>query len=400
MSMPSQSDLPVRAPLNANNSWVITQARKIIGYYDRYAVEDWLDEVTDDEISICRSLNHFKAHSMGHPAGELGNYDPDCTVLSQNTIEKLEAVAAEIEAIGAALTKSERYDGDKEDNSSDNSVTFFTVPDRRADWNGSSSSSYESLVSGLTDWEALLNRKELLCLHSESSDSEADVKPGTEPENETEDEDKHRVGRTLTRVTSRSHRIASSPSPIHPRSSADEYFYHVDHPKYHEAYCRANEEGEFLTEHRYGTIEVVESPIERGPEPMPGLRRPRPSIGRTGTLDSIPESFDSTSESHGSDIRWCHDAPSPTTPGMVLFACGRKPLAPEIVRPVPQRAGYLAVPSLSTTLFRDSPFVSEEVIAASKAPALILNTSEDAVAQEETNMEVDEGKLSVNVEFA
>ncbi|KAI0452179.1 hypothetical protein F5B21DRAFT_351142 [Xylaria acuta] len=115
MSSPNKSAPLMRPPLSATNSWVISRARELIGYDGYGTVEQWLDNVTNDSKNennsfspgerkrgnhTSKSPDHEHGSSRrGHPAGELHDYDPDCTLFSQKTIaEVLEAAAAEIEA--------------------------------------------------------------------------------------------------------------------------------------------------------------------------------------------------------------------------------------------------------------------------------------------------------------
>jgi len=97
MSSPSQSQKLVRPPVNASNTWIIRNARELIGYYDRYGIEDWLDEVVDTGISP-QNLDTIHSTMRGHPAGRPESYDPNSEVLSLDTVQNLESIAAEIEA--------------------------------------------------------------------------------------------------------------------------------------------------------------------------------------------------------------------------------------------------------------------------------------------------------------
>ncbi|KAI1754178.1 hypothetical protein F4782DRAFT_528620 [Xylaria castorea] len=131
MSSPNKSALPLKPPLNATNSWVVSRAREFIGYDAYGTVEQWLDDVTDDgenendnNNNGSRSGNNTSksptgdhgSSRRGHPAGELEDYDPDCTLFSQKTIiEVLEAAAAEMEAghssdSDGAVQPPERWD--------------------------------------------------------------------------------------------------------------------------------------------------------------------------------------------------------------------------------------------------------------------------------------------------
>ncbi|KAI1422844.1 hypothetical protein F5Y12DRAFT_581147 [Xylaria sp. FL1777] len=105
----SLSTKPIKPPLHATNSWVISHARDLIDYDGYGGFEQWLDR-TDSNVSentegdagksaclqICSSSD---LRATSHPAGVLEDYDPDCSLLSQKTIvETLETVAAEMEA--------------------------------------------------------------------------------------------------------------------------------------------------------------------------------------------------------------------------------------------------------------------------------------------------------------
>ncbi|KAI0857125.1 hypothetical protein F4860DRAFT_367899 [Xylaria cubensis] len=114
MSSPLKLPLPIK-PLNATNSWVTQRARELIGS-DASAIEQWLNDVTEDEDNEntnnknnnnkCRHGNNanksltdnYRLTKCGHPAGNLEDYDPDYTLLSPKTIMRVLEAAAEIEA--------------------------------------------------------------------------------------------------------------------------------------------------------------------------------------------------------------------------------------------------------------------------------------------------------------
>ncbi|KAI0441733.1 hypothetical protein F4803DRAFT_551864 [Xylaria telfairii] len=122
MSSPTKSTQLIKPPLNATNSWVIRHARDLIGYDGYGAVEQWLDDVNDvdndsnnesnfinkhennhensHENKLSKSPHHGHCSSrLGHAAGELKEYDPDCPLFSQKTIvEVINVAAVETEA--------------------------------------------------------------------------------------------------------------------------------------------------------------------------------------------------------------------------------------------------------------------------------------------------------------
>jgi hypothetical protein len=97
MTSASQSQKPLRPPISASNTWIIRNARELIGYYDRYGIEDWLDEVGDSGMSP-QTPDTIHSTMRSHPAGRLESYDPNNTILSLDTILDMESTAAEIEA--------------------------------------------------------------------------------------------------------------------------------------------------------------------------------------------------------------------------------------------------------------------------------------------------------------
>ncbi|KAI0390172.1 hypothetical protein F5Y17DRAFT_462022 [Xylariaceae sp. FL0594] len=97
--MPSISQS--RPPINASNTWIIHNARELIGYYDRFGIEDWLDEVEEGTGTFPSPPNSDMlccSTMPGHPVGKSKNYDAANRVLSLDTIMNLELMATEIEA--------------------------------------------------------------------------------------------------------------------------------------------------------------------------------------------------------------------------------------------------------------------------------------------------------------
>ncbi|KAI1187433.1 hypothetical protein F5B17DRAFT_430576 [Nemania serpens] len=165
--MPSSSEkpnTPTRAPLNATNSWIISQARELIDYNEYDAILQWLEDVPDDadEFLQWNSGNDTGKSSdypdeassvRDHPAGEIEDYDQDRVVFSQKSIiERLEDAAAALEG--------RLYEGD-DDTESYASGSFAATsshvsPSSTSDWD-SGSADYQPLSSdsGVSDHQSL-----------------------------------------------------------------------------------------------------------------------------------------------------------------------------------------------------------------------------------------------------
>ncbi|KAI1739765.1 hypothetical protein F4680DRAFT_134886 [Xylaria scruposa] len=178
MSSPEKFPLPFK-PLNATNSWVIQRARELISS-DAYAIEQCLNDVTEDDDNGDNSNNHENRHGQkanssptgdhvsikyGHPAGELEDYDPDYTLLSPETIIRVLEAAAEIEA------------GYSRDNDG-----ALLPPEYRDDVSSSSivSSGYRYLPSDSIEEEPLLDQYQFQNLRDADLQLTIDENPATE----------------------------------------------------------------------------------------------------------------------------------------------------------------------------------------------------------------------------
>ncbi|KAI8627382.1 hypothetical protein F5Y19DRAFT_177403 [Xylariaceae sp. FL1651] len=336
MSSPKQSNLPERIPLNATNSWVLDHARPLLDY-ERGTVEQWLSEVTDDEydeLTTGKLSTHVEARpkSLGHPAGSLSDYNPDCAILSQKTIEMLEASVAEefSDEEGSFFTSLDRCSESDSDMSSSLFFDCGSVLNRNqnlgtsADGVSELDSGHDSAPTGRPDDFADLEETWNCSLISSPVSTQAsEIDSGSEAES----------SRGRSRCRSRRNTLVS---PVCPPSQS---------PRYSADDCST-----------------------RCPSPLPSMRshdaRPIPTVPWGSTLDSIPEMF--------IPERGYHVLPSPARPGVWFSSVRRKILAPEIVRPIPQRAECLGVPSPSRTHFHSSPFMDQGSMVACEVPTLVF----------------------------
>ncbi|KAI0413204.1 hypothetical protein F5X98DRAFT_379012 [Xylaria grammica] len=373
---------PMRLPVNATNGWVILHARDLIDY-DSYDVEKWLDGI-DDNYDVVdekyKGMNHGKfpdhdVEMMGvaaavarHPAGELGEYDPDHIAFSQlSIVERLEAMAVELESGygGDNGTESSSFVTSPEDLSDTDDASSFSAP-------SSPSSYYSFLPSDSLEGDSLLSDRSSTnpgsTAGSEISRVDEKHSPASYPSREplslphtapataaTQAEAAphvhdlaHKHPRPSSRTLSTSISPSTSPSQFLTVPQARRSRRKLQHQRMrHEIPAPASASASAFTEAR---PHPLASEILRSPSPVPSLRaEPRAAsvpgeMGAPGT----PLAFLSTAEAQ--------TKPKPRL--RISRNAGRAPRpAPEIVRPQPQRAGTLFVPSPSRTLFAASPFV-------------------------------------------
>ncbi|KAJ2990054.1 hypothetical protein NUW58_g3149 [Xylaria curta] len=362
--MSPTTSLLMKPPLNATNSWVISHARELIEY-DRYQIEQWLDEVIDDgdddEQAKSNTQNHTDKpadHSLsncGHPAGELRDYDPDCIAFSLNDIvENLENAASETEArdpgdgtfldglgtsSSAYSTFCYQYDG--LDSLEGEPLLDSYRNDLRSTTSGTSNRGPNDMTySPVSD----------VHLFSPSSSLDAKLVPRLEIGWDIHTE-KEVWNITLTHSTSKELSFSSKPSP----STSQTQFLTLA-PASHMLKARCDRSPYTYT--RPSTVTLPS--VERCTSPVPSVR---------GSYHISP--FPDLS-------------PTSKRPGLRVSKSGITLAAPEVIRPVPQQAERLIVPCLSRNYFQTSPFQDQWLV--DDIPVLTCEAIEGA--KEEAGIEM------------
>ncbi|KAI3339008.1 hypothetical protein F4824DRAFT_508950 [Ustulina deusta] len=381
----SSSNEPMKPPLNATNSWVIRRARDLIGY-DNYDIEQWLDNVTDDDINENNANDTGKSPvypetSSGTDLGEPEDYDLDRRAISEKTIvETLEAVAAEMEA-------------SHHDDESYNSASFVTSAEHSCDIDeiaSHSSSSlshrYQYLPSDSLENQSLIghcqgtNSGSTIGSGTRNADSDdstpsrlasdTDTISGVEPESER--------SRRLVRLRSSSNTLSSPMSPS--RSKPRSQFLTVPRPAHLTAkprHSRPSRQGSrgYIRPHTYADAFAHRPEIERCPSPMPHVRLPAPPNPSSSTC--TPLSSHPIPASMSGHI----SSPQSLTPSRPRLRLSRnregETPALETVRPLPQQAGRLLVPQTPRTHFVASPFADPNGCVGHEIPALIVEEDEE-----------------------
>ncbi|KAI1362763.1 hypothetical protein F5Y08DRAFT_341285 [Xylaria arbuscula] len=312
MSSPNK---PITPPLHATNSWIITRARAMIDYDSYGSIEDWLENVEDDDDDTIKSLDTV------HPAGEIEDYDQDHQVLTpMSVVERLEVAAAKLEALHHGA--DEEHESDCED--------VLSMP---------SSLSFRSGGYGHLPSDSLENEP-LVC---DRRDANPETAVGAEkilvPSSQT------------TSDNSASSQVLAVP----PR-----------------AYTARERQGKKANRQRrkrftiprlnsYSDMDNLNEglSIERGLSPIPRIRRWTSSRRRSSSRASsasissrrIPEQdpvsseIVSTSEAASTQNTSSQSPTQSNSLRLRISKCRQTP-SPEILSPVPQRAGQLLVPGV------------------------------------------------------
>ncbi|KAI0874333.1 hypothetical protein GGS24DRAFT_516682 [Hypoxylon argillaceum] len=381
--------LPAEAPLYATNSWVISRSRALINY-DKYdAVAQWLDEVTDEEgekIDAGKALSRSERGPdqvrvlCGHAAGELEDYDSDCCILSPNTIvERLEAVAAEMEARHHEDNNDDSHEYRDDDSSSSSSLLSY----------------YYSLASGSLETESILiGYKDPNFIKEANSGTmtngnldQATTNPilgrnrplpstldsGAMPGKGMKANPSRSTDESLNKVSPTQNGVRSNVTSKPPKRSklstllkapkTKTPFLTAPQPQHGKSSREAKPSGAFVYPFTYG-YPAAYPEIERGPSPLPRVRTPR-----LGTpfppSSSVAQQMDASSSGASPESTKLSGGTSParpsTPPTQDPVSGHMQPAAApetemEILAPVPRRVGRLFAPRPSWARFWASSF--------------------------------------------
>ena len=304
--------------------------------YDSYgAIEDWLDNVEDDD-----TLNPL---NTSHPIGELKDYDPDHQVLTPiSVVERLEAAAAKLEALHG------EQESDCKDALSLSSLSFR--------------SSYGYLPSDSLENEPLVSEP-----HTTNPESAVGTETAPAPSSQVTSDDSTSQYLTVPPPAYTARERQSKPR----RQGRKRYTM----PRLY-SYSDMDNLNEGLS-------------IDRGLSPVPRIRRwnssrlrPSPSLA-SSTFQPIPELDNPVSSEKASSLETeapTRNAPSQfpaqPNPRLRISKCRQTP-SPEILAPVPQRVGQLLIPGLSRTQFVASPFANSKGHNEIQVPALVVEQDEN-----------------------
>ncbi|RYC54025.1 hypothetical protein CHU98_g12182 [Xylaria longipes] len=375
MSSPNKSALPIKPPLNATNSWVISRARELIGYDSYGTIEHWFNNVgeienntisTDDnkyDTSKSPDQNHG-SNRHGHPAGELKDYDPDCTLFSQKTIaEVLEAAAAETEAENQLALSCYGYFPSDSLERETLLEQFQTQDSRDANSRSTADEKSNAGLGDAVDSPISFLGPDAFPFPSSSSTLDTALAPGTSAGENESSENEVRSKRTLAETRASANNALSPPSIS--RSSSE--FLTVPPPAYTAtARARARARAEKhphprprprIHSQEYTFTQPLSHPeIERCISPMPRFRGEAPyPVSPDSEAPATPgPSVASTSPRHSAfKMQDIEDVPPRF--GVNVSYSGRGRAQPDITRPVPQQRGQLVVPQAGRG-FRVSPF--------------------------------------------
>ncbi|KAI1321272.1 hypothetical protein F5Y16DRAFT_405290 [Xylariaceae sp. FL0255] len=323
--MPSAPKKPAalqRLPSNANNSFVIRHARALLKFRD--PADNCIEESEDESgnategkssslitkfkrLSIMNALEEDQSTLPDHPAGNPEDFDEDCAIIPSSVVRALEKAVAD--------SDDEADDGKEERDGEPGAKDVLPRP-----------------TPPFLDWETISEQQATNTLalvpaskcHGKSALTPTSPVGGDCDDDDDDDGNSDETPLTRCRSRSRSRSGSQSRSPSLPRSrsgticypSAADYFGR-DHPLF-----RTPSSATFVLPGRNSSL-------------------PRRRTPGGGHKEKVNNSF--------------AVPPSPLTPGVRLELVRAVPLPRDVIRPIPQHAGSLSVPSPT---LRSLPLVS------------------------------------------
>ncbi|KAJ3560461.1 hypothetical protein NPX13_g9293 [Xylaria arbuscula] len=341
----SSLNKPITPPLHATNSWIITRARAMIDYDSYGSIEDWLENVDDDEDAL-------KSLETVHPAGEIEDYDQDHQILTPiSVVERLEAAAAKLEAL--------HYRADEEQESDCEDALSMA-----------SSLSFRSGGYGHLPSDSLENEPLVPTRHDANLEAAVGEEKTLVPSSQ------------ITSDNSASSQVLAVP----PRA------YTARERQGKKANRQRGKRFTILRLKSYSDMDNLNEglSIERGLSPIPRIRRWASSRRRSASRASsasvssqrapepgpVSSEIVSTSEANVTQNTSSQSLTQSNSLRLRISKCRQTPSL-EILSPIPQRAGQLLVPGPAQTHFIGSPFSGSKGSNVVRAPTLVIESGDD-----------------------